>query len=79
MPPTELSYFELLNDVMQEEPATAFSADIMGSLAAISIVKGKPFAPDAHIKKMLTNAASIVNVAVRPLNFRFRPSEGGYY
>jgi len=79
VPPSEFSYFELLNDVVQKEPATAFSTNIIGSLAAISIVKGKPFAPDAHIKKILTNAANFGNEAVRPLNFRFRPYDGGYY
>ena len=29
----------------------------MGPLAAIGIVKGKPFTPDARMKKILTEAA----------------------
>ncbi|MFM9487181.1 DUF1254 domain-containing protein [Pseudomonas monachiensis] len=79
VPPSDFSYFELLNDVVQKEPATAFSTEIMGSLAAIGIVKGKPFAPDERMKKILTDAAHIGNAAARSLNFRFRPSDGGYY
>ena len=51
----------------------------MGSLAAIGIVKGKPFNPDARMKKILTDAAAIGNAAARTLNFRWRPSDGGYY
>ena len=42
---------------MQEEPATALDAELMGPLAAIGIVKGKPFAPDARMKKILTDGA----------------------
>jgi hypothetical protein len=33
----------------------------MGSLAAIGIIKGKPFAPDARMKKILTEAAALAN------------------
>ena len=51
----------------------------MGSLAAIGIVKGKPFNPDARMKKILTDAAAIGNAAARTLNLKWRPSDGGYY
>ena len=51
----------------------------MGSLAAIGIVKGKPFNPDARMKKILTDAAAIGTAAARTLNFEWRPSDGGYY
>ena len=51
----------------------------MGSLAAIGIVKGKPFNPDARMKKILTDAAAIGTAAARTLDWRPRPAEGFYY
>jgi hypothetical protein len=35
----------MLNEVVQQEPATSLDPELMGSLAAIGIIKGKPFAP----------------------------------
>jgi hypothetical protein len=79
VPPSDFSYFEILNDLVQKEPVGALDPEIMGSLAAVGIVKGKPFNPDARMKKILTDAAAIGNAAARTLNFRWRPSDGGYY
>ena len=79
VPPSDFSYFEMINDLVQKEPVGALDPEIMGSLAAIGIVKGKPFNPDARMKKILTDAAAIGNAAARTLNFRWRPSDGGYY
>ena len=56
IPPNDFSFYEMLNDVVQQEPATALDPELMGPLAAIGIVKGKPFAPDARMKKILTEA-----------------------
>jgi hypothetical protein len=50
VPPNDFSYFELINDLVQKEPVGALDPEIMGSLAAIGIVKGKPFNPDARMK-----------------------------
>ena len=79
VPPSDFSYFEMINDLVQKEPVGALDPEIMGSLAAIGIVKGKPFDPDARMKKILTDAAAIGNAAARTLNFKWRPSDGGYY
>lgn len=79
VPPSDFSYFEMLNDLVQKEPAGALDPEIMGSLAAIGIVKGKAFNPDARMKKILIDAAAIGNAAARTLNFKWRPSDGGYY
>ena len=79
IPPSDFSYFEMLNDVVQKEPVGSLDPEIMGSLAAIGIVKGKPFNPDARMKKILTDAAAIGNAAARTLNFKWRSSDGGYY
>ena len=57
IPPNDFSFFEMLNEVVQQEPATSLDPELMGPLAAIGIIKGKPFAPDARMKKILTEAA----------------------
>ena len=67
IPPNDFSYFEMLNAVVQREPATALDAELMGPLAAIGIVKGKPFAPDARMKKILTEALALANATSRSL------------
>ena len=46
VPPNDFSYFEMINDLAQKEPVGALDPEIMGSLAAVGIVKGKPFKPD---------------------------------
>lgn len=42
VPPNDWSFFEMLNQIVQEEPASSFDPELMGQLAAIGIVKGKP-------------------------------------
>ena len=79
VPPNDFSYFEMLNDLVQKEPAGALDPEIMGSLAAVGIVKGKSFSPDARMKKILTDAAAIGTAAARTLNWKWRPSDGGGY
>ena len=79
IPPNDYSYFEMINDVVQKEPAGALDPEIMGSLAAVGIVKGKPFKPDARMKKILTDAAAIGTATGRTLNWHSRPSEEWYY
>ena len=79
VPPSDFSYFEMLNDVVQKEPVGALDPEIMGSLAAIGIVKGKPFNPDARMKKILTDAAAIGTAVGRTVNWRARPAEGFAY
>jgi hypothetical protein len=52
--PRDIAYFDLLNQIVQYEPASAFSAYELGLLKALGIEKGKPFAPDARMSKLLT-------------------------
>jgi hypothetical protein len=79
IPPNDFSYFETINELVQGEPAEALDPEIMGSLAAIGIVKGKPFNPDARMRKILTDAAAIGTATGRTLNWRSREAEGFYY
>ena len=69
--PGDFGFFELINENVQNEPATSYDVELAGQLAAIGIVHGKPFAPDARMKKILTDAAAVGNATGRVLNWRF--------
>ena len=80
IPANDFHYFEQINALVQQEPVEALDPEIMGSLAAIGIVKGKPFNPDARMQKILTDAAAVGTASARTLNWRPRESDGfGYY
>ena len=69
------TFFEELNDVVQEEPDDATDPETLGLLAAIGIVKGKPFAPDERMKAILTEAAYVANATARAITYRTRMKE----
>ena len=79
IPPGDYLAFELLNDVVQQEPATALDPELMGPLAAIGIVKGKSFAPDDRMKKIMTEAAALANATSRSLFMNSRDADWYYY
>ena len=60
----------MINANVQQEPADSYNPELAGQLAAIGIVKGKPFNPDARMRKILTDAAAVGNAAGRVLNWR---------
>ena len=51
IPANDFHYFEQINALVQQEPVEALDPEIMGSLAAIGIVKGKPFNPMPACRK----------------------------
>jgi hypothetical protein len=71
--------FELINKVVQQEPATALDPELMGSLAAIGIIKGKEFARDDRMKRILTEAAALANATSRSLFMKPRAEDWFYY
>jgi hypothetical protein len=54
-----LAYWKVLHEAIDSEPLFEGYAPYYGELAALGIVKGKPFAPDARRKKVLEEAARI--------------------
>ena len=46
-----------------------------GAIASIGIVKGQPFAPDARMKKLLGEAATLANATARAMTYQ--PRIGG--
>ena len=81
IPPGDFGFFEMINENVQQEPATSYDVELAGQLAAIGIVKGKPFKPDARMKKILTDAAAVGNATGRTLNWRYAVShpDWAYY
>jgi hypothetical protein len=79
IPPNDISFYELLNELVQDEPAGSTDIELMGQLAAIGIVKGKPFAPDERMRRILEEAAAVGSATSRALLFDPRTSEGFAY
>lgn len=79
IPPNDWTFYEMLNEVVQQEPATSLDPELMGPIAAIGIVKGKPFAPDARMKKILTEALAVANATSRSLFMNPRDRSWYYY
>jgi hypothetical protein len=73
------TFFEEVNHVVQEEPNDALDPETLGVLASIGIEKGKPFAPDERMKKILTEAAAVGNATARALVFKCRLKDAYFY
>jgi len=72
-------FWALLNQAIREEPPEGSDPTTLGLFASIGIVKGKPFAPDARMKKILDDAANIGQVTARTIAFRMRERDACFY
>ncbi len=68
----DATFYDEVNVTVQEEPASSYDAEVLGLMASIGIQKGKPFAPDARMKKILAEAAAVGTAAQRTILFRNR-------
>jgi hypothetical protein len=69
-------FYEELHTVIDREPIDLLDPEMRGLFASIGIQKGKPFAPDARMKKILTDAVAVANATARALFWYERnPSE----
>lgn len=73
IPPNDFNHYVMLDKLVQMEPASALDPEIAGQFAAIGIVKGKPFAPDARMKKILNKAVAFANAATRTISMGSHP------
>jgi len=60
-------FYEELHTVIDREPIAMLDPELRGLFASIGIQKGKPFAPDARMKKILTEAVAVANATARAL------------
>jgi hypothetical protein len=77
--PADYRFWELLNDIVQNEPVESCDPVTLGFYASIGIEKGKPFAPDARMKKILHEAAAVGDATARAITYRSRIPEAFYY
>jgi hypothetical protein len=75
VPPNDFGHYEMLDALVQMEPAEALDAEIAGQFAAIGIVKGKKFAPDARMRGILEKAVAFGNAASRTLGMGAHPTD----
>ncbi|VVD60446.1 signal peptide protein [Pandoraea aquatica] len=67
-----IEFFHEIDQIVQEEPAGAYGPDMTGLFAAIGLEKGKPFAPDARMTQILTDAVAVGNATARSIDFANR-------
>lgn len=77
--PADFRFWEMLNQAVQDEPTETVDATTLGFWASVGIQKGKPFAPDERMKKILTEAAAVGDATGRALGYRVRQKEAYYY
>jgi len=79
IPPNDYSYYEMLNRLVQSQPATVIDPELMGPIAALGIIKGQDFAPDDRMKSIMTEAVAAANATGRVLGFNPRDKDWYYY
>ena len=79
VPPADSSYWDLLDELVQEEPVGSGDPDLLGLLAAVGISRGRAFEPDERMRRILDEAATVGNATARTLSFAPREEEGWAY
>ena len=77
--PEDASAFDMLNEIVQHEPAELFSVEQRGRLAALGIIKGKPFAPDKRMLGILEQGAKQGVAMARAITYSNRDPEVKVY
>jgi len=70
-----IQFWEMLAKTVDEEPTFAGYHNYYGELAALGLEKGKLFAPDARLKRILEEAARVGNAQMRVQSFGDRRSD----
>jgi hypothetical protein len=65
--PNNYTFYDHIHDIIEREPLDMLDPETRGLFASIGIEKGKPFAPDARMKKILTDAVAIANATARSI------------
>ena len=60
-------FYEELHSVIEREPVEMLDPELRGLFASIGIEKGKPFSPDARMKKIMTEAVAVANATARAI------------
>src|SRR4029077_11792276 len=65
-------FWHVLHEVINTEPVYEAYRHAYGELAVLGIAKGKPFAPDVRLMRILEQAAQIANAQMRVESFADR-------
>ena len=79
LPPEDGSAFAMLNEIIQYEPSELFSAELLGRLATLGIVKGQPFTPDERMQSIFDQAAKQGVAMSRAIVYASRDPEINYW
>jgi len=77
--PADFGFWEYLNEVVQAEPTQSFDRVSLGFFASIGIEKGKRFAPDDRMRKILNDAPVVGNATARAISYKIRQKENFFY
>ncbi len=69
--PTGLAYWQLVHDIIGGETIEDRDRIMLGTIAEIGIARGKPFAPDARLQKLLVEGETVGKLAM--INEAFSP------
>ena len=75
LPPNDFGHYEMLDALVQMEPAEALNTELAGQFAAIGIVKGEKFDPDQRLRAILDEAVAVGNAASRTLGMGAHPTD----
>ena len=75
----DYSFWKALHQAVQEEPLNSLDPNTRGLYAAIGIEKGKTFAPDERMKKIMVEAATVGDATARTIAYKTRQKDVYYY
>jgi hypothetical protein len=75
----DYSFWKALHQAVQEEPSNSLDPNTLGLYAAIGIEKGKPFAPDERMKRIMVEAATVGDATARTIAYKTRQKDVYYY
>ncbi|GJF31356.1 hypothetical protein KNE206_40560 [Kitasatospora sp. NE20-6] len=76
LPPNDRSFYELLDTLVQEQPAGSGDPEAGGALRAIGIAKGREFRPGSRLRAVLDEAVALGDATARTLGLRARGQDG---
>ncbi|MBY3027088.1 DUF1254 domain-containing protein [Rhizobium leguminosarum] len=72
-------FYKEIDHVIQKEPIDFIDPELRGLAASIGLRKGLPFAPDARMTAILTDAVAVANATSRAIAFRNRDPKSPIY
>jgi hypothetical protein len=75
----DFTFYEEVDELVQEEPVEALDAERAGQLAAIGIVHGRQFSPDERARNVLLQAAQVGAGMARTLVYAPRDPQATLY